>query len=267
MAMEYTVPALSLACMAVSALLSLSVPLVLAVLCGRRRPGAWRAVGIGAACFAIFALVLEGACHRLVFALFPALAQTPAAYIAYGCLAAGLFEEAARLAGLRLLCKRDPGALTGFAYGVGHGGLEALYIGVLGMANNLATAALINAGQAEALLAQLPAEQQPLAQRQLAALATTPPLAFLAGGAERVVTLALHIALSVLVWMVATRRLPAWGWGVAVALHAGADIAAGLYQTGVLADIWLTELFVALYTIAVCCGVWRLYRNTAAGGG
>lgn len=265
MAETYFVAPAALACMAVSLLLALGAPVALAVLCGRRRRSAWRAVGIGAACFALFALVLEQLCHLLVRTVLPVILRNPAAYVAYGALAAGLFEETARLAGLRFLCRREPDALTGFAYGVGHGGFEAVYIGVLGMVNNLVTAAMLNAGGAEALLVGIPEEQLPLAQSQLAALAGTPALTFLAGGAERLITMALHIALSMLVWMVVTKRLPKWAWAAAVALHAGTDVVAGLYQTGVLTDVWLTELLVAAYTAAVCCGVWRVYRRAAAG--
>lgn len=261
---SYTVPALSLVCMSVSLLLSLGVPAALAVLCGRRRKSAWRAIGMGAACFILFVLVLESTCNYLVAnVLFPALAQTPAALVAYGALAAGLFEESARLFGLRILCKRDPDAMTGFSYGVGHGGFEAIYIGALGMVNNLVTAAMLNAGGAESLLAGVPAEQQALAEGQLSALCGLPAATFLASGVERMVTLALHIALSVLVWMVVTRRLPAWGWALALVLHAGADVVAGLYQTGILTGIWLTEALVLAYTAAVCYGVWRLLGKAA----
>lgn len=263
MTADYTVPALSLICMGVSLLLALGVPVALAVLCGRRRRTAWRAVGMGAACFVLFVLVLESTCNYLVAnVLFPALRETPAALIAYGALAAGLFEESARLFGLRILCKRDPDVMTGFAYGVGHGGIEAIYIGALGMVNNLVTAAMLNAGGAEALLAGVPAAQQALAESQLNALCSLPAAAFLASGVERTVTVALHIALSVLVWMAVTKRLPAWGWALAVLLHAGADVAAGLYQTGILTGIWLTEALVLIYTAAVCCGVWRLWHKT-----
>ena len=264
MTVDYTVPTLSLICMGVSLLLSLGVPVALAVWCGRRRRTAWRAVGMGTACFVLAVLVLESTCNYLVAnVLFPALTQTPAALVAYGALAAGLFEESARLFGLRILCKRDPDVLTGFAYGVGHGGIEAIYIGTLGMVNNLVTAAMLNAGGAEALLAGVPAEQQALAESHLSALCSLPAATFLASGVERTVTLALHIALSVLVWMVVTKCLPAPCWALAVALHAGADVVAGLYQTGILTNVWLTEALVLIYTAAVCYGVWRLWRKAA----
>ena len=264
MTASYTVPAASLLCMGASLLLSLGVPVVLAVLCGRRRKSAWRAVAVGVICFWVGVLMLEGSVNQLVTRVFfPGLMQSPAALIAYGALAAGLFEEGARLVGLRLLCKRPSDTLTGFAYGVGHGGFEAVSVGALGMINNLVTAAMLNAGGAETLLAGVPAEQQALAQSQLSSLCTLPAATFLASGVERMTALALHIALSVLVWMVVTGHLPAWCWAVAVLLHAGADVVPGLYQTGVLANVWLTELLVLAYTAAVCCGVWRLWRKTA----
>ncbi len=262
MTANLTVSAAALVCMGVSLLLSAGVPVALALVCGRRRKSAWRAVGMGAACFLLFVLVLEGGFNYIVAnMLFPALLQKPAVRILYGALAAGLFEEGARLFGLRTLCRRDPAAMTGFAYGVGHGGLEAVYIGGLGMLNNLVTAAMLNGSGAESLLAGVPAEQQALAESQLSALCALPAATFLASGLERMTALALHIALSVLVWMVVTKRLPAWGWAAAVLLHAGADIPAGLYQTGILTNVWLTEVLVLAYTAAVCCGVWRLWRR------
>lgn len=263
MTANYTVPTASLLCMSTSLLLSLGVPVVLAILCGRRRKSAWRAVAVGVICFWVAVLMLESSVNQLVTRVFPDLVQNPAALIAYGALAAGLFEEGARLVGLRLLCKRPSDTLTGFAYGVGHGGFESVTVGALGMINNLVTAAMLNAGGAEALLAEIPAEQQALAQSQLASLSSLQPLTFWASGLERMTALALHIALSVLVWMVVAKRLPAWFWAVAVLLHAGTDVFAGLYQTGILTGIWLTEVLVLVYTAAVCYGVWRLWRRAA----
>ncbi len=264
MAETFSVPVLSIVCAAASAVLALGVPLVLAALCARRQRGALRCVGVGAACFVLAVLVLESAVNALVMGrLFPALAQDPAGYVLYGCLASGLFEESARFIGLRVLCRRQTDVGTGFAYGVGHGGAEAVLVGALGALNNAVTLALLNGGSPEVLLAGVPAEQLPLAQQQLAALAATPALTFLAGGLERMVAMALHIALSVLVWMVVTHRLPAWGLAVSMLLHALVNVPAALYQVGVLRGIWLTESCVLAATAAVCAGVWRAYRRSA----
>lgn len=258
------VPAASFLCIAVSGLVSVGLPLGLAFLCCRRRRGALRAVLVGALCFFVGAGILESLCHQLVFALFPALPQTPALYILYGCLAAGLFEETARLIGLRLLCRRDAGALTGFAYGVGHGGIEAILVAGLGAVNNLATLAALNAGQGESILAAVPEAQRAAVQTQLEQLASLPASTFLASGVERAVTIAFHIALSMVIWMVVTKRLPKWGYAAAVALHAAVDSIAILYQLGVLRSLWLTEVILAAATALVCWGVWRVYQARTA---
>jgi len=255
------VPTASFVTVAISGLVSVSLPVLLCVICCRRRRNAWKSVLAGAACFIVGAMVLESLCHQLVFAVFPSILQVPVFYAAYGCLAAGLFEETARLIGLRFLCRKEPGPLTGFAYGVGHGGVEAVMIAGLGSVNNLATMAMLNSQGAEALLAGIPAELQGSVQAQLDTLIAASPTLFLASGVERAISLCLHIALSMVIWMVVTKKLPAWGYLAAVALHAGMDVFAILYQLGVIQNIWLTELAIAFFTALVVCGVWRVFKK------
>lgn len=258
------VPAASFFCVAVSGLIAAGLPLGLAVLCCRRRRGALRAVLTGALCFFVGAMVLENLCHLLVFTLFPALPQTPVLYGLYGCLAAGLFEETARLLGLRWLCRRNDAPMTGFAYGVGHGGMEAILIAGVGAVSNLTMMAALNAGQAESILAAAPEAQRAAVQAQLEQLAALPSLVFLASGVERAITIAFHIALSMVIWMVVTRRLPGWGYPAAILLHAAMDVFAMAYQLGRISNIWLTEALVGVFTLLVCLGVGRVYRAVQA---
>lgn len=256
-----TVSAASYVCAAVSGLVALGLPLALAAVCRRRQRGALRAVGVGALCFFVGAVVLESLCHQLILGLFPIRAR-PVFYLLYGCLAAGLFEETARLVGLRWLCRRDAAPMTGFAYGVGHGGIESILIAGLGAVSNLVTMTAINAGQAGEILASLPEGQRAAAEAQLVQLAALPAATFLASGVERIAAIAFHIALSMVIWMVVTGRIPRWGYAVAVALHAGLDSIAMLYQMGVLQSIWLTEALVMAASAAVCLGVRKVYRAT-----
>ena len=207
--------------------------------------------------------MLEQILHALVLSLCPGLTQNAAAFTLYGCLAAGVFEETARLLGLRSLCKKDPAAATGFAYGVGHGGAEAVLLVGMGLVSNLMVMYMLNSGQGASLVENFTGEELALAQQQLTTLAQTPPLTFLAAGIERAYSLAFHIAMSVLVWMTVVKRLPMWGYAAAIGMHALVNVPAMLYQTGVLGNIWLAEaLGVALCAAAVTC-VWQLYRRTA----
>lgn len=251
-----SVPVLSIALCAVSAAVAIGLPAALLVLCRRRTGRGLAAAGVGALCFVVSALVLEQLMHRAVFALFPTLPYNPPLYVLYGCLAAGLFEETGRWVGLRLLCRRDASPVTGFAYGVGHGGIEAVLLVGVSCAANLFLLLSLRAGGAVPAAARAQAE----------ALAAAQPLTFLAPGVERIGAIALHIALSMLMWMVVTRRLPAWFYLAGVALHALTNVGAALYRTGVLTGVWTVELITLAAVAAVCVFVGWLYRRSAPDG-
>ena len=102
-------------------LVSIALPVAALAVLKRKTGRGLLAALVGAGCFIGYALVLEQLLHAAVFSLFPAITLYPAAYTAYGCLAAGLFEETGRLMGLSLLCKKDRDLALGVGYGIGHG--------------------------------------------------------------------------------------------------------------------------------------------------
>ena len=73
----------------------------------------------------------------------------------------------------------------------------------------------------------------------------------------------LHLSLSMLIWMVVTRRLPRWGYPLSIALHAVANLPAGFYQTGAL-PLWPTEALIVLLSAGAAVLVWQLYRRSPA---
>lgn len=261
-------------CLGISAALAVGLPIVLAIYGKVRWRAAFplRAAALGALSFVIAVLVLESLLHSVVFSAFPTLSMRPIPYTLYGCLAAGLFEETARYLCLRLLCRRQGGsAALGLAYGVGHGGIESLLLAGAPLVSSLATLAAVN-GKTDAQLAALLGGQDMVdtLRSQVEALSTAPAWQNLLGGYERAVALALHLALSVLVWMAASGRLPRWFVFVAMGLHALANVPAALVQCGVLRNPLLAE---GLITLASGLAVWyvsALYakcRTLPAAGG
>lgn len=258
------VPVLSIVFCIVTALICFGIPVWLAVHCIRKAPKGpgLMAICTGAICFIVSALVLEQILHSIVLNLFPALTQIPAAYILYGCLAAGVFEETARLLGLRYLCKRQgSSAVIGLGYGVGHGGIEAIMLAGTAMISNVMIMVTINLGDAETLLAGLEGDTYNAALTQLQQVAEIPSTGFLASGVERLVAMGMHIALSMLIWMVVTKRLPKWGYVVAILLHALTNVPAGMYQAGVLTNMWLVEALTAVVVVCIGLAVWKLYQT------
>ncbi len=259
-----SIPALNIAFSALSSCIAVLLPVALLVFCRLRYGRAFLAAGVGALCFFLGAMVLERMCHQLVFSLFPTLPYLPAAYALYGCLAAGIFEETARLGGLWLLCRRQPGFATGLAYGIGHGGLESIALVGVSLIGNTFLMLRVNAGGAQALVASVPAARQQLAAAQLNALAEAAPTSFLAAGAERAIALATQILLSLLVWMVVAGRLPKRFFLLSIALHALTDVGAVLYQLGLVPNVWLAELWALASCLLVGALALSLLRRTGA---
>ena len=203
----------------------------------------------GAMTFLIFALVLESIVHSIVFMVFPGIKDNVVAYMLYGALMAGIFEETGRFLAYKLVLKKRTNRETAISYGIGHGGFEAVYILAATGINNFVYAGIINAGQFPALLDQLKAAGQDTSPieslpEQLAAFGIADiGLPIL----ERVFAVMFHIALSILVFY-AVKNGKIWMYFLAVILHALLDAPAALYQQGVI-GIAATEVCLALFSI------------------
>lgn len=133
-------------------------------------------------------------------------------------LLAGIFEESARFVLFRFVLKGSRSWKHGIMVGLGHGGTEAILLGILagfGFFRMLAYRGMD-------LSMVVPAPQLEIARQQVAAYWSVPAYMALLGIIDRAFTMCLHVALSTMVlYGVATRR-PAW-LGFAILWHAAVD--------------------------------------------
>lgn len=262
--MDYRVPALSIGFMAVSALAGAAIPVLLFVYFRKKHRADILPFFVGCAVFAVFALLLEGSIHRLVFAagVGAVIRSDIWFYGIYGGVMAGLFEETGRYAAFQTVLKKRMGNdRNALMYGAGHGGFEAFYILVLGMVSNLVMAVKLNAGMADTLTAGVtdPATLQAL-NAAFAALAQTAPPVFLLGIVERIAAVAIHLSCSVLVWFAAKnggRRF--WYYPLAVLLHALVDICAVVlsrYTSRLWVILGAVTLLAAVFVV-IAAFVWK----------
>jgi len=247
--------------MAASALVGIGVPIALVFIVRRRTKFNYVALVTGAVVFAVFALALESAAHRVVLAPGSAsygfLISNPFLYALYGGLMAGIFEETGRLVGFKLIRRTDKGVGTALSYGIGHGGAESILL--LGVTMISSLVLVLTTGQAGA-----GAANSPQTAATLASLAATPPTMFLVGAFERILALSVQISLSVIVWLAATNRKPFYLFFVAILLHLAVDYSAGLYQTGLLKNVWLVEGITAIWAILLPILARALYKGWKA---
>jgi uncharacterized membrane protein YhfC len=225
-----------------SLLISIGLPVAILLVWRRKTHASLLSALVGAGTFFLFAMVLESLCHRIVLQPKGYIATHAWAYALYASLAAGIFEETGRYLAFRFPLRKKTDRKESVMYGIGHGGLEAILLS--GVSLCMLLWMILHPAKADY-------------QGTLQSVAATPAVNYLAGGIERITAIALHIALSVLVF----HSMDDWKWyPIAILLHAGVDAIAMLYRLSIIKNIWLLEAIVAIATLLVVLLAKRIYE-------
>ncbi len=221
--------------MAATAIFCVAMPVILAVIFKARvKTAPVSALVVGAAAFIIFALVLEQLLHAIML---PLVSGSDVAYIIYGALAAGIFEETARFLAFKTVLKNHDSPKTAVMYGIGHGGCEAVIILGMTMISGIVIAIIVNSMGIDEMIKLASAgrpELEETARLQIESLAAFGLSNMILSLFERAMTMALHVALSVLVFEGARVKGRAWLYPVCILVHAACDVPAVMYQRGIL---------------------------------
>jgi uncharacterized membrane protein YhfC len=159
-------------------------------------------------------------------------------------LLAGLFEETARYILFKFILKKARSWKEGVLIGLGHGGTEAIIIGIF------AALTLVNMIVYRTIdlstVPGIPPEQLDLAKQQVDAFWSTQPYMAFIGFFERIFAMCLHVSLSILVLYGLVKKQHAWFW-LAVAWHALVDGVA--VYVGRTVGILPSEGFVFLFAL------------------
>lgn len=238
-------------------LLMIAIGVLWGVFLTRKFGLGWRLYGIGATTF-IVSQIVHIPLNMLLTWLFQAgvLPTPPEAWqLAFNCvilgLSAGLCEEGARYVTYRWWARDARSWGRGLLLGAGHGGVEAIILGVLVLFGFFQMVAVENVD----LATVVPADQLALAQQQVTAYWSATWYDTLLGAVERFLTLPLHVACSVLVLQTFTRRQ--WRWLLlAIGWHALADgVVVAIYTTQ---GAYLAEAAVAAFSLASVAIFWAL---------
>lgn len=255
------------AALAVTIVFVIVYPLVLAVIARRRLDVSWKYFLYGALIFFLFQVISRVPLVLVIQrAIAPQLeASRTLLFIWLGVLAltAGLFEEVGRYVGYRWLMRREEKTWNkAVMYGLGHGGLESMLLvgggGILGLINVVVLSS-IN-------LNVLPVSQRVQVVHQLAALAAQPVWFPLLGAWERLWTIPVHVALSVLVLQVFRRGNIGW-LVLAILAHGVVDfVSIGVIQVlgpGKVSSSLVAELIVAVFGVIALWIIWKLRDKPA----
>lgn len=148
---------------------------------------------IGAAVFIVFQYLIRIPLLNQVFPSmewFLKMSMNPWTYGIFLGLTAGLAEELGRYLAFSTVLKEKFRFVDGVAYGIGHGGIEAILISGIANINNLIITFSINNGTYSSFGVTEAIKDQFL---------NTPPSMILMGGIERIFAMTIQIGLSILV--------------------------------------------------------------------
>ncbi|MCA9928474.1 MAG: YhfC family intramembrane metalloprotease [Anaerolineales bacterium] len=239
-------------------LLMLALPLLLARLLHLRfRPG-WGLFGIGAATFVLSQvghLPFNWVAQRTGW--LPDSVETTGNLVitaVFFGLSAGVFEETARYLAYRFWAKDARTWKQGMMMGAGHGGIEAMLLGLLGLINTSILLGMRNG----VMLEIVPVEQMALVEQQIAAIFGLPWYMTLLGAVERIFAICFHLSASLLVMQVFVRRQRRWLW-LAVGWHTLLDATAvfAVVKWGALAAEGIIGVL-AVISVGIIRWLWRV---------
>ncbi len=191
-------------------ILMVGLPIGLGYWIASRYQIGWRLFGIGAATF-IGSQILHIPFNLFVQSL--GLLPTDTAVTSnliimalFGGLSAGIFEESARYLTYRYWARDARSWDKGLMVGAGHGGIEAILIGIF-LIVNVVVLTLMRDGQ---MLEQIPPDLMPQLQDQISATFDIPFYQALLPAVERLFAITFHIAASLMVMQVFVRKQRRW---------------------------------------------------------
>lgn len=257
----------SIPSLAITVVCMIAIPVVFLVFWRRNHKGQtnFSYLIAGALGFIVSARVLELGVHY-----FCILADNPvsrfitgstAAYVLYGTLMAGVFEECGRYIVLKYIMKKNRTRENSVMYGIGHGGIEILAVLLPSMITYLLIAVLFSSGKAEVALSTLKiTEETAAAALPSVRAAASFNFALMAMNVvERVFAMLLHVGLTVIVFHGVVNSKAVF-LPLAILLHMLMDTFPALYQRGVL-PLWSVEVWAALCTAVVVLIAFKLYRR------
>lgn len=243
---------LTITVLAVAALLGLLLPLSLMAYFKKKYNASYKAFLLGALTFIVFVIILEQNAHKLILTgpLGEIIAANSFLYAFYGGLMAGLFEELGRYLIMRFfMAKELDNEANALMFGVGHGGVEVIFILVLSFINYIIYAVMINNGSINELMAALSSDAQAQLQIITYNLLYSSPFSYLLGLFERISAIIAHIAMSYMVFKAVKDHKPAY-LGLAILAHALLD-GLSVIISAYLANFWLVELLIFIMVLMI----------------
>lgn len=230
----------------VSGTLCVLFPIIVLIYFKKKEKINLKPVIIGAIIFFIFTQILERLLHMAVIG--NNLIKNPIFLSIYGALAAGIFEEVGRFVAFKTVLRNNHEWKDGIAFGIGHGGIEAIIIGVFSSVQFIIYSNLINRGLFDTnIVSKVSASKASQLLKLKEILIQTPVSNFIISFTERIFAFGIQIGLTMIVLYAIKYRKNIYLF-IAILVHALIDFPAALYQAKII-NLFITEGIILLFFI------------------
>ena len=229
--------------MVIGAFIAIVVPIVIAIVWCRKKKEPFTTVLIGAAAFMLFAVMIEKTIQNAL--ILPEQMGLPETAVSTFIIARpfllaflfglfpGVFEETGRLIAFKTVLRRRTQRETSISYGLGHGGVEVVFVIGITLISYIVLGMLTNSGEAmkelETAMAKLDSpwmiKQVTDQMNQIANFNLT---AFCSVMIERVFAVLFHVGTSILVFYACRDKKKFWLYPLAIVIHTLVDGIAAL---------------------------------------
>lgn len=215
---------LSILSMCISTAIAIILPIAAALFFNKKYNTSWKAVVVGALIFIVFQPLtrfqLLGLWQKTNWYTYNSVVNPWTIYLIAG-FTAGIFENVGRFIGFKFFLRDKLEWKNGIAYGIGHGGIEAVLLAGIPFMNLIVTT-LTNG-----------------------MLVYNDPFMYLIGGIERIFAMTLHVALSLVVLYGVKNKKNRYLL-YAIVLHGLVDSSIGFIKNTILLEVWVAIFAVAL---------------------
>ena len=238
----------SIAFMFLSLIISFFLPIGLTIYYYKKKEISLKPVFVGVLVFFVSQLVLRIPILQLLSTQkwYKSMEENSILISLFLGLTAGLFEELGRFVGFKYILKENLDRNDGIAFGIGHGGIEAILVVGITSINNIYYSFSINSGNFDKVIAPS-INQKEITDAIKNQLITTPSYYFAISGVERIFAFTLQIALSILVlYGVKNEKFEYVVY--AILLHMIIDSPLGIMQANGV-NLFLIEGYIALTAV------------------
>ena len=243
-------------------IVAFGLPLALLAYLLKRDIRLWRPVFVGAVVFVVFQLVFR---IPLVMEVLPKtswfahLMRFPISYGIFLGFTAGLAEEIGRYIGYRAALRGQTSWMTGIAFGVGHGGIEAIILVGFVNVNDLVFSLAINRGEFQDVISNVREHIVPRIYNHLTYLE---PFDAMLSGLERISVMFIQIAMSLMVLYGVKTKNASW-LALAIFVHTFVDAPVVILPKIFNFNVYKIELFIAACAVGCAIYIWKSRRMFA----